>query len=189
MMKKLYQYYTRSSVEKGKPKLYAYTINKKYAKRFEKERYMDAFVTHHVKIESSEIPEFKAYEYQHKLESLVEIPLSCGNNPKTDYVSLIGTSKEENELDEAVDYIHAVIDNILTEMSEFAENGYITNDFMEHLCEYLGTSYICDEDGICFQSTSTVDINTFHLFLYIHRNLFYKYGDELDEQDDIIRSW
>lgn len=188
-MEKLYQYYIRSSVERGKPELYAYTINKKYAKRFEKERYMDAFITHHVKIESSETPEFKVYEYQHRLNNLVEIPLTCGDNPKTDYLSLIGTSKEEAELEDAVNYIHSVIDNILNEMTEFVANGYVTDDFMEHLCEYMGTSYIRDEDGICFQSTPTIDINTFHLFLYIHRNVFYKYADAIDERDGIIRSW
>ena len=177
-MPKLYQYYVKDRLVNGKPELYAYTIDKQYAKRFEKERSKDAFITHHVKVLDFDIPEFRTYEWKHRMQRLQEIPLVCLYEQKVKSVTLMGTGAEESRLEDSANQICGDVRLALDQLKNLSLQGYVEKEFIEMLCEYIGVAYIADNEGVT-TIAEVFQVDTFHLFIFLHRDTFFNCNLEL----------
>ena len=160
-MATLYVYYTISSnnCSDSRTNIYAYTENKVYDKRFQMERCMENFIRKKIHSSSMDRDEYSKFKYDYKEHQMIEIPLT---DAKGNDISMIGTMREEINLNESHDSIMEDIDLLTSEIEQYVRDDIMDVSFSEEVLRIL--EYTEDTNGSYFKSA----IDTYHLFCYLH---------------------
>lgn len=151
--------------------LYAFTLNKKYAKRFLQER--NASLFRYRKEEMEEIME-KLFLNEYKACMLFEAPFTEGD----DVFNLLITPDENAKLDES---ICNIIDDLDALKRHFQKNVHIKEKWKKTILRLTDTyKYQDSEDGT---SEAVSMVNTFSVFYYLFKNTFSERIIEDAEED------
>lgn len=145
--------------------LYAFTINKDYAKKFEEVRNMKQFVKRKEKMDEYEL---MAFQGNHTYAMLQKDYLSDG---KTDY-EMIVTSYESTTLDECCTYINSIIDMVRTRFHRYP----LKSKYLK-LIDEITSKITVNQDGTV-PTFEVLNIDTFRLFYNLFPFTFYKQEEE-----------
>ena len=142
--------------------LYAFTIDKKFKRNFEKERDMKQFIRR--KMYMNDIL-YSAFSSKYKTKMMTEIILSSPHGTH----KVTGTYEESGDLDYAVD----IIDNMMIALNE---EGRILSKYKllkeeeSSAFNLLSRSFVSEDTGRQIYTEST--INTFRLYYRLYGYLF-----------------
>ena len=162
---KVYLYFLKSDVNN----VYAYTLDKEFSKRFEKERNMDTFIKKKCQMNDYECMSFQA---KNNFARLQPDNLSDGN----DDFSILMTTYESTALDESCTYILSTIDSLLPKIREYP----LKNKYLKTIAEI--TSKIIMVEDNQKPTLQVLNINTLKLFCH----LFNLSTNESREDDDMF---
>lgn len=162
-MGKIYLYFVKEDNEfAGDKRLYAFTENKEYDKRFQEERDMENFIRKVRRTDDFPSEEdWRLFRADNKELMLMDIPLE---DKSGEYISLLGTGREEANFNKSVDLITDDLQDLIDEFERYKNEGLITSDFYEKISNFL--QYYKEN------SILDADLDTFHLYLYLYRNTF-----------------
>lgn len=144
---------------KSEKKLYAYTNNKDYAKRFLSERNKELFLLKIKKVDDDEFIEFSHTNHE---KLLGEVPLFDGT-PKD--IFIVATSEEESNLFISCGEIYKSVELIKKDLDEFP----FKKKWKKLVIEACKLSLSVENDNeICCEEY----INTFALFYYLFKDTF-----------------
>ena len=159
-MATLYVYYTiiSNNCSDSKTSIYAYTENKVYDRRFQMERCMENFIRKKIHSSSMDREEYSRFKYEYREHQMIEIPLT---DAKGNDISMIGTMREEINLNESHDSIMEDIELLTSEIEQYVRDDIMDISFSEEVLRILDSE---DNDAPYFKSA----IDTYHLFCYLH---------------------
>lgn len=172
----MYCYYSKVYTDQTDHGLYAFTENKKFAKRFESERNMDMFKKQVIDISDYTEDTYRSFMSNYRLRMMIEEPLTDkeGND-----VTLIATYYEDSILSETFDILINDIDETLEDIQRLENYGQVKKGFTKFIATFL--TYYNN------QSVMDASVDTFHMFIDCFWETFYStdyvkiYADDYNE--------
>lgn len=160
-----YLYFLRTKPEE----LYAFTMNKHFAKLFEYQRNMDLFYRKIIK-DIDKLPDHRIFMNDNQRKIMIEEVL---NNNGEDYL-IIATSQESTELDESIEYMRTVFESVDGNFEEQFAN--VKKKYKRAVENLLNHSLDDDDFG-------EIQYNTFQLFFQLFNYTFF----DTTETSDYVR--